>query len=87
MKEMENEIIKCKTYINIDKNFSDNPLKILEKLYYSIKFNLKIDIETKKSIVKNGRKLKFLEQEKKNKVLEKIFKLQGGIYKFVLLLN
>ena len=87
LEDIKQGIIRCNSGVNKDKIFSDDPLRILRGVIFSIRFDWKIEKETEEAMIRNALRLKIVAQERINKELEKVFNLEGGIYKLINSLN
>ena len=89
IQDIEKGIIKCnkddETYIN--KILNDDPLRILRACAFVARFNFTLDEKLKFIMTYNVDRLKILSRERINAEIKKALNVQGGLFRFVKLLN
>lgn len=87
--DIEKGIIRCNKNESefIDKIFSEDPLRILRGIIFSIRFDFIIDENTKNGMIRNKDRLSIISKERIISECKKVFDLRYGIYKLVILLD
>ena len=75
LNDLKNRIIKC--IGNPDERFAEDALRILRAMRFACKLNFTIDLDTKKSILKNKNLLKNISIERINSELFEIFEYRN----------
>lgn len=83
LKDIKNGLIKCNDGVDIDKIFTEDPLRILRGLVFSVRFGFSIEKNTLESMRKNSDRLTIISRERINKEMEKAFNLPYGAYNIV----
>ena len=81
--DIKKKLIRCNPNVNKDKIFSDDPLRILRGLVFSIRFNYKIEKDTEKAMIRNRERLRIVARERINKEMDKVFNIEHGAYKII----